>query len=360
MAALDEFTNHTIVHTGQNYDYELNQIFFDDLGIRKPDHFLEAAGETATQTVANVMAKMDALLESIEAPDAILVLGDTNSCMAAYAAKRRKIPVFHMEAGNRCFDERVPEEINRRIIDHISDINLVYSDHARQNLLREGMDPTRIIKTGSPMGEIFEHYKKYMTTCSVLTDLNIKNRGYFLASLHREENVDTPERLQTLLASLENVAELYDKKVVFSVHPRTRKRLEALPEWNEKNDRILFIKPLGFFDYNYMQHKSFCVISDSGTLSEESSLLDFPAVMLRQAHERPEGMDEAAVVMADPDTLARAVNVVVEHVNSRTAPELRKVADYDVPNVSMKIVRIIASYTGFVKRTVWRDYAAKS
>lgn len=360
MAALDEFTDHTIVHTGQNYDYELNQIFFDDLGIRKPDHFLEAAGDTATQTVANVMTKMDTLLATMDKPDAMLVLGDTNSCMGAYAAKRRKIPIFHMEAGNRCFDERVPEEINRRIIDHLSDINLVYTDHARNYLLREGMDPTRIIKTGSPMGEIFEFYKKNMITCEVLTDLNIKNRGYFLASLHREENVDTPERLKTLLAALENVAETYDKKVVFSVHPRTRKRLEALPEWNEKNERIIFIKPLGFFDYNYMQQKSFCVISDSGTLTEEASILDFPAVMLRQSHERPEGMDEASVVMADPENLSKAVNIVVEQLNSRTAPQLTRVEDYQSLNVSTKVVRLITSYIGYVNRVVWRDYSTKA
>lgn len=356
IAALDDYTDHTIIHTGQNYDYELNQIFFEDLGIRKPDHFLEAAGNTATQTVATVMAKMDELLESIEKPDAMLILGDTNSCMAAYPAKRRKIPVFHMEAGNRCFDERVPEEINRRIIDHISDINLVYTDHARTHLLKEGLDPSRVIKTGSPMNEIFSHYKKQMATSNVLTDIDLKNRSFFLASLHREENVDKPERLRSLLTSLESLAKTYDKTVVFSVHPRTRKRLESLPEWIEDNTHIKFIKPLGFFEYNYLQQKSFCVISDSGTLTEEASLLEFSAVMLRQAHERPEGMDEAAVVMADPDTLLKAVEMVVKQSENKSSV-LRPVTDYQQDNVSTKVVRIIMSYIGYVNRIVWRDYA---
>lgn len=356
LTALDRLTDHMIVHTGQNYDYELNQIFFEQLGLRKPDHFLDAAADTGTQTVANVIAKTDALLTEIDRPDALLVLGDTNSCMAAYAAKRHKIPVFHMEAGNRCFDERVPEEINRKIIDHISDVNLVYTDHARQYLLNEGLDPARIIKTGSPMAEILFHYQDEIAASQVLEELDITPQGYFLASLHREENVDCPERLRTLIDALSSLAQDYGRPVIFSAHPRTRKRLEAMPDWQEHNEHIRFMKPLGFFDYVHLQQHAYCVLSDSGTITEESSLLGFPAIMLRQAHERPEGMDEAAVIMTDPERVSQAVDIAVQQADNDEMPPLKTVKDYQNENVSTKVVRLITSYTGYVERVVWRNY----
>lgn len=276
--------------------------------------------------------------------------------MAAYAAKRHKIPVFHMEAGNRCFDERVPEEINRKIIDHISDVNLVYTDHARHYLLNEGLDPARVIKTGSPMAEILSYYKDGIAASQVLEELDITPQGYFLASLHREENVDCPERLQTLIETLGTLAQDYGRPVIFSTHPRTRKRLENMPGWQENNDHIRFMKPLGFFDYVHLQQHSYCVLSDSGTITEESSLLGFPAVMLRQAHERPEGMDEAAVIMTDPERVPQAVDIAIQQADSDEVPSLCTVKDYENENVSTKIVRLIASYTGYIERVVWRNY----
>jgi len=350
LAALDTYTDHVTVHTGQNYDYELNQIFFDQLGIRKPDHFLEAAGKNGTETVAAVISKLDALLDETGDPDAFLILGDTNSCMCAYVAKRRQIPLFHMEAGNRCFDERVPEEINRRMLDHISDINLVYSEQARDNLLREGLDPARVIKTGSPMAEIFKHHKKDIEGSDVLSRLELTEKGFFLASLHREDNVDTAERLKTLVGALEMLAKAHKKPVVFSTHPRTQKRIEAFLPGRTGGEYIRFMKPLGFFDYVHLQRSAHCVLSDSGTLTEEASLLGFPAVMLREAHERPEGMDEGAVVMTglNAERLLQAVEVVT------TSGPMRDVPDYTADNVSVKMVRLIHSYTDYVNRVVWQ------
>ena len=352
IAALDRHVDHVLVHTGQNFDYELNEIFFRDLAIRRPDHFLDAAGETAAETIANVIAKADRVLEQV-APDAVLLYGDTNSCLAVIAAKRRKIPVFHMEAGNRCFDQRVPEEINRKIVDHLSDINMPLSEHARRYLLAEGLRPEAVIKTGSPMKEVLEHYRSGIEASDVLARMGLAEHDYFVVSAHREENVDDEDNLRGLLASLEAIAAAYGKRLIVSTHPRTRKRLEArgavqLPALIE------LMKPLGFFDYVKLQSKALCVLSDSGTLTEEASLLGFPGVMIRQAHERPEGMDEATVVMSglDPRRVLDAVALNIAH-HDASAPPSRVVSDYDTADVSRKVVRIIVSYTDYVNRTVW-------
>ncbi len=354
IAELERATDHLLVHTGQNYDYELNQVFFDQLEIRKPHHFLEAAAESACATVGRVISRADRVLAD-EAPEALLVLGDTNSCLAAYAAKRRQIPVFHMEAGNRAFDDRIPEEINRRIIDHISDVNLPYTEHARRYLLAEGLDPDRVIKTGSPIGEVLGHYMPRIERSEILSDLGLEPGGFFVVSLHREENVDAPARLTGILSALGEVTENHGKPIVFSTHPRTRKRLEALAGAGSPHPGIRFLDALGFLDYVKLQKEAFCVVSDSGSLTEEASLLNLPAVTLRDAHERPEGMDEATVVMASPSgrRLLQAIELVTGQ-HSRQGRALRVVDDYRADNVSKKVVRIILSYVDYVNSRVWR------
>jgi len=354
IAELDRCFKHCLVHTGQNYDDELNRVFFEDLEIRQPDYYLEAAGATAVDTIAQVLAKVDPVMAD-EKPDAVLLYGDTNSCMAAIAAKRHKIPVFHMEAGNRSFDERVPEEINRRIVDHISDINMPLTEHARRYLLAEGIRPETIIKTGSCMQEVLEYYAPKIEKSDAIERLGLKSRHYFLISAHREENVDTSERLVGLLDSLNALAESYDVPVIFSVHPRTRKRLDDLAHGNI-DSRIQFMKAMGFLDYIQLQKQALCVVSDSGTIAEEGSLLNLPAVTLRQAHERPEGMDEGTVIMSDvePARVLQAVAMALAHFDAQ-APAIRQVSDYNGGKVSLKVVRIIQSYTDYIRRTVWRE-----
>jgi UDP-N-acetylglucosamine 2-epimerase (non-hydrolysing) len=353
IAELDRRAAHVLVHTGQNHDYELNQIFFDELGIRKPDHFLECAGPTPAETIGNVISRCDRII-AIEKPEALLLLGDTNSCLAVIAAKRRKVPVFHMEAGNRCFDERVPEEINRRLVDHLSDINLPYTEHARRYLLAEGIRPETVIKTGSPMLEVLRHYERKIRRSTVLNRLKLAPGGYFVVSAHREENVDDARNFRDFLASLEAVSKRYKKKIIVSTHPRTRARL-ATAKRPRESAGIEFLKPLGFLDYVKLQMNARCVLSDSGTLTEESSILGFPAVMIRQAHERPEGMDEATVIMAGlkPERVLEAVDLAIAHHATGKRP-LRTAADYEADNISLKVARIILSYTDYVNRTVWR------
>ena len=352
IAELDKYTRHVLVHTGQNYDYELNQIFFDDLQIRKPDHFLEAAGENAAQTIAQVIMKSDEVFEK-EKPDAVLLYGDTNSCLAVIAAKRRKIPVFHMEAGNRCFDQRVPEELNRKVLDHLSDINMVLTEHARRYLIAEGIRPETIIKTGSHMEEVLAYYMPSIDKSDVVTRLGLKCGEFFVVSAHREENVDNPEILGNLFATLNALADHFCYPIIVSTHPRTRKRLDAL-DVKDTHPLINFAKPMGFFDYIKLQMESKCVISDSGTITEEASLLNLSAITIRDAHERPEGMDEGVLIMSSltPDEVINAVHVVCEQHAEHGA--MRKVADYVAPAVSRKIVRLVMSYTGYVNRTVWR------
>ena len=358
IAELDKRMDHVLVHTGQNFDYELNQIFFDDLGIRKPDHFLDAAGETAADTIGAIIAKADKLFAR-EKPDALLLLGDTNSCLAVIPAKRRHIPIFHMEAGNRCFDLRVPEEINRRIVDHTSDINLTYTEHARRYLIAEGIRAETIIKTGSPMREVLDHHTKQIAKSDVLKRLKLKQGSYFVVSAHREENVDSRARLATLIKSLQEIRTRYKMPVVMSVHPRTAQQLEkhpARPTGRDKDLRLL--KPLGFFDYVQLQKNAFCVLSDSGTLTEEASILDFPGIMLREAHERPEGMDVGTVVMAglDPARIIQAVDLATAQ-RAKAGRSFEMAADYEAADVSRKVVRIIQSYRDYVMRTVWREQA---
>ena len=348
---LDRFTDHVLVHTGQNYDWELSGVFFSELGVRQPDHFLEAAGATPAETVGNVIARADALMAEVK-PDALLLLGDTNSALAAYPAKRRRVPVFHMEAGNRSFDDRVPEEINRRVVDHLSDINLTYTEHARRYLLREGLAPETVIKTGSPMKEVLSHYAAQVAASDVLERLELREGGYLVASAHREENVDSERNLANLVATLNAMAEGLDRPVIFSAHPRTRGRIDAAGV--PLDPRVRMLKPLGFFDYVRLQQGAFCVVSDSGTVTEEASVLGFPAVTIREAHERPEGMDEGTLVMCGlvPGEVLNAIRVVTEqHAERRPA----LVADYDTETVSLKVVRIILSYTRYVRRTVWHD-----
>ncbi|MBF4517609.1 UDP-N-acetylglucosamine 2-epimerase (non-hydrolyzing) [Flavobacterium sp. ANB] len=355
MAALDnsEAIEHVIVHTGQNYDYELNQIFFDDLGIRKPDFFLNAAGATATETVGQILIKIDPLLET-ENPDAFLVLGDTNSCLCAIPAKKRHIPIFHMEAGNRCFDQRVPEETNRKIVDHISDVNLTYSDIAREYLLREGLPADRIIKTGSPMFEVLNHYLPSIQSSDVLQRLGLEEGKFFIVSSHREENINSEKNFQGLMDSLNLIAEKYNYPIIVSTHPRTRNMIEKKNIQMHKN--VQFLKPLGFNDYNALQMKSFVVLSDSGTISEESSVLNFRALNIRDAHERPEAMEETSVMMVglSPERIMQGL-VQLQYQKIGTERNFRLVADYSMPNVSEKMVRIILSYTDYVKRVVWSE-----
>ena len=348
---LDNHTNHILVHSGQNYDYELNELFFEDLGIRKPDYFLEAVGEDVHETIGLIITRVGKLLAELK-PDAALFYGDTNTCLGAIAAKREKIPVFHMEAGNRSFDERVPEEINRRILDHISDINLPLTEHAREYLLREGLSPDRVIKSGSMMKEVLHHYQSGISTSDVLDRLQLKSKEFFVASLHREENVDSRENLCDLLDSLNAIARYYDRKVVVSTHPRTRKRLDDLPN-TDIDSRIHFMKPVGFFDYVKLQMEAYCIISDSGTITEEASILNLPAITVRQAHERPEGMDEGVLIMCGlkAERVLQGVEVAVAYHNEDNH---RIVSDYDMPIVSRKIVKTIFSYIDFINRVVWR------
>ena len=350
---LDQHTRHILVHTGQNYDYELNQIFFQQLEIRKPDHFLDAAVENVGETIGNVIARSYEVMAN-EEPDALLLLGDTNSCLSAISAKRRKIPVFHMEAGNRCFDERVPEEINRRIVDHISDINMPYTEHARRYLLAEGIRPETIIKTGSPMKEILEHYLPQIEASDALTQMKLEPEKYFLVSAHREENVDNELNFKDLLESLNAIAEKYGIPIIVSTHPRTRKRLKGLGAEN-MNGRIRFLKALGFFEYVKLEMNAFCVISDSGTITEESSILNFPAVTIRQAHERPEGMDEGTLIMCGlkAERIIESIEIVTSQC-SRNSRYFKLVQDYDVDNISKKVLRILMSYTDYVNRVVWQ------
>ncbi|TKC05280.1 non-hydrolyzing UDP-N-acetylglucosamine 2-epimerase [Pedobacter frigoris] len=355
MAALDasDAIDHIIVHTGQNYDYELNQIFFDDLSIRKPDFFLNAAGKSATETVGQILIKIDPLLES-EQPDAFLVLGDTNSCLCAIPAKKRHIPIFHMEAGNRCFDQRVPEETNRKIVDHISDVNLTYSDIAREYLLREGLPADRIIKTGSPMFEVLSHYMTQIEGSNILERLNLEEQKYFVISSHREENISSEKNFTNLMKSLNLIAEKYGYPIIVSTHPRTRNMIES--KKIEMRPEVQFLKPMGFNDYNALQMRSYAVLSDSGTISEESSTLNFPALNLRDAHERPEAMEEASVMMVgmNPERIMQAL-VQLTYQKRGTERNFRKVADYSMPNVSDKMVRIIISYVDYIKRVVWGE-----
>ena len=349
---LDQHTKHVLVHSGQNYDYELNEIFFDQLGIRKPDHFLDAASDTPAETIGKVIAKSDRVMAD-ETPDALLLLGDTNSCLSAISAKRRKIPIFHMEAGNRCFDQRVPEEINRKIVDHVSDINLTYTEHARRYLLEEGLKPETIIKTGSPMMEVLNYYREKIDASAVLKELNLKPQGYFIVSAHREENIDSKDNFNDLMETLKCLADKYDKPIIVSTHPRTRKRLEE-NRVGELDKRIRFLKALGFLDYIKLQLNAFCVISDSGTVTEESSILNFPAITIRQAHERPEGMDEGTLIMAGlkADRVLDSIKVVTAQ-HSGSDRQFRTVPDYESTNVSKKVLRVILSYTDYVNRTIW-------
>ena len=354
IARLDEHCDHVLVHTGQNYDYELNQIFFDDLGVRKPDHFLDSAGASAAQTIGNVITNVDRVFAEVSA-DAMLVLGDTNSCLAVIPAKRRRIPVFHMEAGNRCFDQRVPEEINRRIVDHTADVNLTYSSIAREYLLREGLPPDLVIKTGSPMFEVLTYYRPKIDASDVLERLKLMPEKYFVVSAHREENIESPRTFDKLVSLLNAVAEDHKLPVIVSTHPRTRKRIEE--SGASFHDKVRLLKPLGFSDYVKLQLSARAVMSDSGTINEESSILNFPALNLREAHERPEGMEEAAVMMVGLDTDRARQGLAILATQPRGGDRvLRLVEDYSAPNVSEKVVRVIHSYTDYVKRVVWREY----
>jgi UDP-N-acetylglucosamine 2-epimerase (non-hydrolysing) len=354
MAKLDQYCEHVIVHTGQNYDYELNQIFFEDLGIRTPDHFLNAAGASAAETIGNVIGNIDKFLVS-ENPDALLVLGDTNSCLAVIPAKRRKIPIFHMEAGNRCFDMRVPEETNRRIVDHTSDVNLTYSDIARECLLREGLSPDLVIKTGSPMAEVLEHYRNSIDRSSILEHLGLEPSQYFVVSSHREENVDSDASFSRLVHLLNAVAEHYQMPVIVSTHPRTQKRVQAMEA--TFHEKVKLMKPLGFTDYVCLQRSAKAVLSDSGTISEESSILNFPALNLRETQERHEAFEEASVMMVgmDVDRVMQGLSILESQPRGESRL-LRQVADYSMPNVSDKVVRIVHSYTDYVNRVVWKKY----
>lgn len=351
MAVLDQHLDQMVVHTGQNYDYELNQVFFEDLEIRRPDHFLEAAGEGACETIGQIIARVDALLAQ-ENPDALLVLGDTNSCLAAYPAKRRKIPVFHMEAGNRCFDQRVPEEINRKIVDHISDINLTYSSIAREYLLAEGLPADRVIKTGSPMFEVLHHYRPGIDRSDVLERLSLSPLDYYLVSAHREENIEADENFTKLIDTLNRLASTAQRRIIVSTHPRTRKRIEQTGAVFEKG--IELMKPMGFFDYVKLQINAKAVLSDSGTISEESSILNFPAINIREAHERPEAMEEGVVIMTglEPSRVLQAIEAIEDQPRGESRL-LRIVTDYSAPNVGHKVLRIILSYTDYVHRRVW-------
>ncbi len=351
VAVMERYFDHTLVHTGQNYDFELNEVFFEDLEIRKPDHFLEAAGTNAAETIGNTIIKLDPILDSMQ-PEALLILGDTNSCLAAIPAKRRKIPIFHMEAGNRCFDQRVPEEINRKIVDHISDINLTYSDIAREYLLREGLPPDRVIKTGSPMFEVLNHYGEKIDASDVLPRLGLRRHDYFVVSAHREENIESDQNFGKLVTILNAIAETYGKRIIVSTHPRTRNRIQQ--RGVSFAEEVELLKPLGFCDYVHLQKNAYAVLSDSGTINEESSILNFPALNIREAHERPEGMEEAAVIMTglENDRIHQGLAIALDQERGENR-SLRLVGDYSMPNVSEKILRIIISYIDYVNRTVW-------
>jgi len=348
---LEESSDHILVHTGQNYDYELNEIFFNDLGIRKPDYFLEAADITPSSSIANIIKRSDALFEEL-CPDAVLVYGDTNSCLAVISAKRRKIPIFHMEAGNRCFDQRVPEEINRKIVDHLSDINMTLTEHARRYLISEGIRPETVIKVGSSMGEVLNYYSQKIDVSQVLNKLELETNNYFLVSAHREENIDSDQNFSDLLETLNSIANVYNKRVIVSTHPRTRKKLEFLKKY-EFNSLIEFLPPLGFTDYISLQKNAYCTLSDSGTITEEASLLSIPAVMIRQAHERPEGMDAGVLIMAGlkNNDILSAIDISVKHNRS---DNIASISDYNDKNISKKVVKIIYSYIDYVNRNVWK------
>ena len=359
MAQLDKNVEHILVHTGQNYDFELNEIFFKELGVKKPDYFLNAVGKTTAETIGNILIKSDEIFEKVN-PDAVLLYGDTNSCLSVISAKRRQIPIFHMEAGNRCFDQRVPEELNRKIVDHLSDINLPLTEQARDYLINEGLRPETIIKTGSCMKEILNFYKSNIEVCDVIERLKLIKKNFFVVSVHREENVDYPENLKKLVESLNALAENYNFPVIVSTHPRTQKRLDDIKGDIELNPLVKYMKPMGFFDYISLQKNSFCVISDSGTITEESSILNFPAIMIRMAHERPEGMDEGTVIMTgiEKNRILEAINVVVKQFNENPK-SIRIINDYNVDNVSIKVVRIILSYIDFINRTIWKKDTVK-
>ena len=352
IAEFDQHTQHVLVHTGQNYDYELNQVFFDDLGIRKPDYFLEAVGENAAQTIARVIEKADEVLAK-EMPDAVMLYGDTNSCLAVIAAKRRKIPVFHFEAGNRCFDQRVPEELNRKILDHLSDINLVLTEHARRYLIAEGIRPETIIKTGSHMNEVLDYYMPKIIKSDVLSRMGLVTNQFFIVSAHREENIDSPQNMTNMVETLNALAAEYNCPVIVSTHPRTRKKLDTM-ELDELNPNIQFLKPFGFTDYIKLQMEALCVVSDSGTISEEASLLNLPAVTIRNAHERPEGMDVGTLIMCglEKNRVLDAVNVIVAQHN-RAKATMHSVQDYEAGPVSKQALRVVMSYVDYINRTVW-------
>tara|TARA_B110000091_G_scaffold197157_1_gene225157 strand:+ start:249 stop:1394 length:1146 start_codon:yes stop_codon:yes gene_type:complete len=352
IAELEENVEHILVHTGQNYDYELNEIFFNDLRVKKPDHFLNCVGDTTAETIANIISKSDKIIEEVQ-PDAVLLYGDTNSCLSVISAKKRQVPIFHMEAGNRCFDQRVPEELNRKIVDHLSDINMPLTEQARDYLISEGIRPETIIKTGSCMKEILNFYKSEISESQVLKNLELKKDNYFIVSIHREENVDYKSNLENLLHSLNAVAEKYRLPVIVSTHPRTKNRIEQLDGDIKVNPLINFMKPMGFFDYIKLQQEAKCVISDSGTITEESSILGFPAIMIRKAHERPEGMDEGTLIMSglEKERVLESINVMVSQNKKFTSNIIK---DYNVDNVSIKVTRIILSYIDYVNRTVWK------
>ena len=352
IAELDQHVNHLLVHTGQNYDYELNGLFFEDLGIRKPDYFLEAVGDNAAQTIARVIEKSDAILEK-EKPDAVLLYGDTNSCLAVIAAKRKKIPVFHMEAGNRCFDQRVPEELNRKVLDHLSDINLVLTEHARRYLIAEGIRPETIIKTGSHMQEVLEYYMPQIEKSDILNKLGLKSNQFFIVSAHREENIDSPQNMQDMIQTLNALAQEHKVPVIVSTHPRTKKKLDSM-ELGRLDPLVQFLKPFGFCDYIKLQMVALCVVSDSGTISEEASLLNLPAITIRNAHERPEGMDVGTVIMSGlkKDRVLDAVKVIIAQ-HDKNNRVMHPVADYEGGLVSKQILRIVLSYIDYVNRTVW-------
>lgn len=352
IAAFDQYTNHILVHTGQNYDYELNQVFFDDLSIRKPDHFLEAVGENPAQTIARVIEKADEVL-ALEKPNAVMLYGDTNSCLAVIAAKRRKIPVFHMEAGNRCFDQRVPEELNRKVLDHLSDINMVLTEHARRYLLDEGIKPETIIKTGSHMHEVLNYYQPKIMASNILDRMGLKPREYFIVSAHREENVDSSVNLNDLIETLNSLAETYGLPVIVSTHPRTQKRLDVLGNI-QLHPQIQFMKPFGFCDYIKLQMEARCVISDSGTITEEASLLNLPAITIRNAHERPEGMDAGTLIMSGlkKERVLDAIRVTIAH-HQMDERSVKTVEDYENPFVSTQVLKIVLSYVDYINRTVW-------
>ena len=352
IAEFDQHTQHVLVHTGQNYDFELNQVFFDDLGIRKPDYFLEAVGETAAQTIARVIEKSDEVMAKVQ-PDAIMLYGDTNSCLSVIAAKRRKIPVFHMEAGNRCFDQRVPEELNRKVLDHLSDINLVLTEHARRYLIAEGIRPETIIKTGSHMREVLDYYKPKIEKSDVLQRMNLSSNQFFIVSAHREENIDSPENMANMVETLNALAEAYKLPVIVSTHPRTKKRLDTM-ELGNLNPLIQFLKPFGFCDYIKLQMEALCVVSDSGTISEEGSLLNLPAITIRNAHERPEGMDVGTLIMSGlkKERVLDAVRVIIAQ-HDKTKRVMKRVEDYEGGPVSKQILRVVMSYVDYVNRTVW-------